>query len=324
MSENSTNVRSTTPARTATYRPPRGTPWLRRIARFNPTLAAWLGSHWFTQPRRWPRPEREQLLLAKGTPLELAGGVQAWTFGAGPLVVLVHGWEGRGAQLGALVEPLVANGFRVVTFDVEGHGSSPGTHATIASWLPPLFELRERFGDPACVIGHSFGCPAISLALKRGYFAKSVVYLAPPDALDGGARSFARVTGIGERGEAALKNLLSARTGMLFEDQRVASFGASMKTPLLVVHDEDDADVPLECAQTYARHWPGCRVFTTRGLGHRKLLGDPAVVEHVVTFAAVHEQNANALDRWLDSARPDRAPYVATSAPAQSGHATPA
>lgn len=307
MKEISTNVRSKIGA--AQYRP-KTKPWLSHVSKLNPTLAAWLGVHWFTQPRHWPRPEREQQLLKQGHAFELVGGQKAWSFGAGPLVVLVHGWEGRGAQLGAFVEPLIANGFRVVTFDVAAHGSSPGTHATILSWLSPLFEISKRFGDPVCVIGHSFGCPALSLALKRGYHAQSVVYIAPPDALDGGARSFARITGIGERGENALKDLLSARTGMSFEDQRVENFGARMRTPLLVVHDEDDQDVPLACARTYARCWPECHVFTTRGLGHRKILRDPSVVSRVVTFVEGHRSSTTALDRWLNSVRRDPAPCV--------------
>lgn len=301
MPENSTNVR--TPLKPAVGRhQPTAIRWLGRIARLSPAAAGRVAAHWFTQPRRWPRPERERLLLANATALTLRNGETAWSFGAGPLVVLVHGWEGRGAQLGSFVEPLVARGFRVVTFDVTAHGNSPGTHATVMHWLPPLFEISERFGEPLCVIGHSFGCPAISLALRRGYHARSAIYVAPPDALDGGVRAFARVTALGDRGRDALAAVLSRQTGIRFEDQRVKNFGRSMTTPLLVVHDSDDADVPLACAQTYARHWPGCRVFTTSGLGHRKVLHDPAVVTRVVTFVEAQRTDASALERWFDSA----------------------
>lgn len=317
MLEISTNVRTNIAPRVPGY-PGTAVSWLSQISKLSPILAAWVGSHWFTQPRRRARPEREQRLLTSATAFSLQGGQQAWSFGQGPLVVLVHGWEGRGAQLGEFVEPLVASGFRVVTFDVAAHGSSHGTHATILSWLSPLSEIAMRFGDPVCAIGHSFGCPALSLALKRGYHAQSVVYLAPPDALDGGTRNFARLTGIGERGKAALENLLSARTGISFAEERVENFGATMNTPLLVVHDEDDTDVPLECAQTYARNWPGCHVFTTRGLGHHKLLRDTTVIERVTTFVRGQHTSANALDRWFDSAYHDRTPFVANPESAPS------
>lgn len=298
MANKSTNVRTYTKPNNPTYRP-RVNPWLGRVSKVNPTLAAWFGSHWFTRPRQWPRPDREHEVLAKGTPLTLRHGVRAWSYGEGPLVLLVHGWEGRGAQLGSFVDPLVTRGFRVVTFDVEAHGSSPGTHATLLSWLWPLFELGERLGEPSCIIAHSFGCPAVSLALRRGLQARSVVYLAAPDAIDGGARTFARVTGLGERGEAALKRRVSAMTGLDFDDQRVANFGRTMTTPLLVVHDEDDADVSIASARTYARHWRDCRTFTTRGLGHRKILRDPQVIQNVVSFVCAHRWSEGVLDRWF-------------------------
>src|SRR5215218_8367466 len=39
-----------------------------------------------------------------------------------PTVYLMHGWGGRGSQFGAMVEPLVGSGHRVVMFDNPAHG----------------------------------------------------------------------------------------------------------------------------------------------------------------------------------------------------------
>ena len=60
--------------------------------------------------------------------------VESW--GAGPTVLLVHGWNGRGAQLGAFAPALVKSGYRVVTFDTPAHGRSPGR----ATNLPEISE----------------------------------------------------------------------------------------------------------------------------------------------------------------------------------------
>src|ERR1041385_6579395 len=60
----------------------------------------------FTTPRRAQRPEAENLLLAKARAFRV-DGLAAWRWGSGPPVLLVHGWGGRGAQLGAMVSPLV-------------------------------------------------------------------------------------------------------------------------------------------------------------------------------------------------------------------------
>jgi hypothetical protein len=37
-----------------------------------------------------------------------------YSWGSGPTILLAHGWSGRGSQLGAFVEPLVEQGFRLV------------------------------------------------------------------------------------------------------------------------------------------------------------------------------------------------------------------
>src|SRR3954471_12912224 len=91
----------------------------------------------FTTPRRHARPDRERAVLATARELTIDvtlraprwngahTTVAAWKWGQGPTVLLVHGWEGRGSQLGSFVEPLVAAGLSVVAFDAPGHGDSP-------------------------------------------------------------------------------------------------------------------------------------------------------------------------------------------------------
>ncbi len=119
--------------------------WLARLSALNPDLASHLTFRLFTHTRKYPRPERERAWLQGAQELVLSNGVRAWSWGEGPLCLLVHGWQGRGAQLGAYIAPLAQRGYRVVTFDVEGHGSSPGTHATLLSWLRPIFRCRRAF-----------------------------------------------------------------------------------------------------------------------------------------------------------------------------------
>ena len=41
-----------------------------------------------------------------------------YSWGSGPTVLLVHGWEGRGSQLSAFAPALVKAGFRVVAVDM--------------------------------------------------------------------------------------------------------------------------------------------------------------------------------------------------------------
>jgi len=49
----------------------------------------------------------------------------AWVWGNGPLVMFVHGWSGRAAQMAPLALHVANLGFRSVAIDVTGHGDSP-------------------------------------------------------------------------------------------------------------------------------------------------------------------------------------------------------
>src|SRR5688500_15132227 len=76
---------------------------------------------WFAVPPRMPPAQ----LPGGGAPFEvesLGAVVRGHVWGTGPAVYLVHGWGGRGSQLGSFVEPLLAGGFRVVMFDAPAHG----------------------------------------------------------------------------------------------------------------------------------------------------------------------------------------------------------
>ena len=66
--------------------------------------------------------------------LELEGKrLVAWSWGEGPTVLLVHGWEGRGSQMAAFAAPLAEAGFRAVAFDAPGAASSGVSAASTRS-----------------------------------------------------------------------------------------------------------------------------------------------------------------------------------------------
>src|SRR5216117_4462154 len=106
----------------------------RALSHLAPELAARAAERLFLTPPRPRRPQTEIDLLgtARARPMRVgARRIETWVWGVGPSVLLVHGWGGRGAQLGPLVGPLVARGFSVVTFDAPGHGASDTGTVTI-------------------------------------------------------------------------------------------------------------------------------------------------------------------------------------------------
>lgn len=77
-----------------------------------------------------------------------------------------------------------------------------------------------------------------------------------------------------------------SRAGAPVDAFDVPRLGAELWLPLLVVHDRDDDEVAWSDGAAIARAWPAAELVTTRGLGHRRILRDPAVVARVTAFLA--------------------------------------
>ena len=81
---------------------------------------------------------------------------------AGPDVVLVHAVTSNQAVwvFSGLPDAIAAEGFRVTTYDLRGHGVSdrPPTGYTSAAMADDFHALHEALGlKPALLVGHSFG-----------------------------------------------------------------------------------------------------------------------------------------------------------------------
>src|SRR5215204_1992037 len=92
----------------------------RTVGSVAPGVAArWAETIFCRPPRNNPRPE-EEAFLATGTRLSVPSGGQqlaVWTWGEGPMAILVHGWGARGGRFSEMATALLSRGFQVVLFD---------------------------------------------------------------------------------------------------------------------------------------------------------------------------------------------------------------
>lgn len=255
----------------------------------SPELAAAGAARLFLSTRRHAVAQRERSYLRDAERVDLAGDpgpLAAWLWGTegAPAVALIHGWEGRGSQLGAFASPLVAAGFRVVAVDAPGHGDSPGRSSSLVAIAGALRLVGERHGPLAGVVAHSAGTVAAVHCVSRGLGVGRLVCVAPGVDLEGYMRDFARLFGLSADASRALKLRIERHVGVSMRELDPRGRAAGLRVPLLVIHDRTDREAPFAGGEALARSWPGARLLATEGLGHTRILWDEEVVSAATAF----------------------------------------
>ena len=62
------------------------------------------------------------------------------------------------------------------------------------------------------------------------------------------------------------------------------SAAKTVEIPVLVIHDENDYEVPVETSINIHDNLKNGELLITQHLGHRKILGNPFVIEKTVGF----------------------------------------
>jgi pimeloyl-ACP methyl ester carboxylesterase len=111
-----------------------------------------------------------------------------------------------------------------------------------------------------------------------------LVYLAPSEDFAHYPRVFSHWLGLSGHLSDRMRRTVEGRLGITMAELRGGLLAPRMSAPLLVVHDEDDVDVPWQDGKTYVEAWPESTLLTTTGLGHRRILREPEVMKAVAAF----------------------------------------
>ena len=214
------------------------------------------------------------------------GWVAAWHWGEGPAVLVVHGWEDDHHGFDPLIAHLVARGQAVIAFDLPAHGDSYGRDTALPSVANAIHDVAAALGPVRAIIGHSFGGAAATLALAGGLEVERAVVLAAPVSV---ARMLDQVTqrlGLSAARRDGIVRVLEQRVGVPLALVELEPLAKQFNVPALVVHSRDDRVVPFLAGVRLQRAWPGARLYAVDGLGHRRILTDPAVLTRISDFVA--------------------------------------
>ncbi|MFF4383684.1 alpha/beta hydrolase [Kitasatospora sp. NPDC001547] len=267
---------------------------LNPTARIAPGLAGRAAFELFRHPLRRSRvrgSEREVHERAVTERLSVGGKpVVGYRWGSGERpVLLLHGWRSRASRFAPYVPRLRALGLSAVAFDAPGHGDSGGRTTSVPEYRELALRLQDRYGPFEGVVAHSLGGCAAFGALADGLRAGRLAAVSGVSRVGFFPAAFCAGLGLNADVERALRarieqELFGGDAGG-WERYDAARQVDAVGGTVLVVHDEDDTVVPLSEAHRLRRAY-GERLdlVVTRGLGHRRVIAEPAVVDQVIGF----------------------------------------
>ncbi|MDR7096355.1 alpha/beta fold hydrolase [Hydrogenophaga laconesensis] len=287
------------PRRMGRFAETRGTPALRRayawLCHWSPTVAARLAYRQLATPPRaplgkWPLAVREQVRTRR-EPCG-AGELVVHEWGWGPAVLLVHGWGGNATHMGRMVAPLLAQGFRVIAFDGPAHGRSSGSTTDMVAFAGAVAAVARRTGPLHAVIGHSFGAAmALFAARDWGIDARRMVLVSVFNHCNWFVEMFAQHAGLTPEVQQRVRDLFVQRYSGRFDWHRmsVLEMARQAQCPALLVHDENDQEIPFAHGLAIAAALPAAQFKATLGLGHHCVVRNPEVIRRVVAFLSEQE-----------------------------------
>ncbi|EDY86303.1 conserved hypothetical protein [gamma proteobacterium HTCC5015] len=265
----------------------------------SPSLAAKLAVRLASKPRRFPRKPREQEQLASAERIEFIGSkgrrCVAWAWGEGPIVLVAHGWESRGSQMATMAMAIADRGYRAVAIDFSAHGDSEGKSVSFKDFGEDVLALSQQFSEIEAFVGHSAG-GVLSMGMRqKGFRAKRYCTLGSPTAPYPAVEGIRKILQPSEKTLDAVRAIYARQLGATWPEIEA---GLAFREPdgeLLMIFDRDDKEVSHTQGELIQGVWPSAQLIKTQGLGHRRLMWAPDIVEAVTLFVSTGAIEGSAL-----------------------------
>lgn len=181
-----------------------------------------------------------------------------------PAVVILHGWGGTAADLLPIAPGLHTLGFHSLFLDARTHGLSDDedfmSMPRFAEDLETALAWLANRDDVTTIgaIGHSVGAAATILAASRNPDIDAVVAVASfahPEELLWRALPYPAPV------KWTLLRVIRRMIGVSYDDIAPRNRIADIQAPVLLVHGEDDAVIPVDDAIGIHENLPSCQLI---------------------------------------------------------------
>ena len=264
------------------------------ISFISPKLATLFAAKLFTTPTKHKIPKRELEMDGKSIQKlikipTINKKVVLYQYGESEKkILLAHGWSGRGTQLFKIADELIKVGYSTISFDAPAHGKSPGKTTIMSDFVETILEIERQFGPFEGAVGHSLGGMSLLNAVKKGLAINHLAIIGSGDIVQDILDDFVKKLELKPKTSNQLRLYFEKKYGEDMNNYSAYKSAMEVSIPVLVIHDKNDVEVPVEAGIHIHKHLKNGELFLTEGLGHRKILGNHESIEKVVQFIQNH------------------------------------
>ncbi|MEZ0130894.1 alpha/beta fold hydrolase, partial [Flavobacterium sp. LBUM151] len=164
------------------------------------------------------------------------------------------------------------------------HGKSEGKTTIMSEFIASILEIKKQFGPFEIAIGHSLGGMSVLNAIKDGLKVDKAVIIGSGDIVQDILDDFIFKLGLKQEISEHLRDRFEDKYQVKMNDFSAYKAAQKIEIPVLVIHDNDDPEVPVKAGIHIHQQLKNGTLYLTEGLGHRKILGNQNVIKKILEF----------------------------------------
>ena len=202
-------------------------------------------------------------------------------------VLIAHGFESASRNFESYIGILLQKGYEVVAFDAPAHGRSGGRRILLPDYVRVLRTIEQNYGPFDSYMGHSLGGLAVALFLENTPHTANtrLVLIAPAVETTTAVAAFVQILQLSPEVSKEMDHYVQEISGHPFAWYSLRRALGHIQARILYLQDEEDRITPLKEARLVQQDGhPNIRFLFTKGLGHRKIYKDEAIMDKIVSF----------------------------------------
>ena len=250
---------------------------LKFLEQISPSLTARIAFHFISNPkvRKFRSFEKPILEEAKESYVTFKKfNIASYQWGKGnKTALLVHGWEGRASNFGAIIPMLVKSGYKVISFDAPSHGNS-SKHKTNFFDIAELIEVFLKKETYNLVITHSIGSVMTLMAMSKiKYKGNKLIVLTTPNKFVDYIDHTVTNLGLTTNTKNAFIKLVRNTTVYEPTELQASIFVKNIVIKkALFVHDIDDKVITIENTKKVSTQMSNSQFIEIKNTGHFRIL----------------------------------------------------